>query len=204
MDSNCKPWQQAKLKRTKELIRQVLDKKIPKWEIPPTSTEFFDYVASHVHISRSALMRSGSHYRKMILSKYHDIKHANGLLEDEKLEIAKLTQAIDIKELELSNSKAKVDKLTKILSKMGEVQPANASGSTTPSKSYLKEYEEVCRAIHALLTGLISTLMNPRKNGTAWPPSTRQCSTPSRRKQRPGGLSVTRTTSSSSSFRRRL
>ncbi|WAH59912.1 hypothetical protein LZ023_10385 [Pseudomonas silvicola] len=154
MDSNCKPWQQAKLKRTKELIRQVLDKKIPKWEIPPTSTEFFDYVASHVHISRSALMRSGSHYRKMILSKYHDIKHANGLLEDDKLEIAKLTQAIDIKELELSNSKAKVDKLTKILSKMGEVQPANASGSTTSPKSYLKEYEEVCRAIHALLSHL--------------------------------------------------
>lgn len=154
MDSNCKPWQQAKLKRTKDLIRQVFDKEVSTRWIPATSTDFFDFIASHVHISRSALMRSGSHYREMILSKYHDIKHANGLLEDDKLEIAKLSRAIETKELELSNSKAKVDKLTKILSNMGEVQPANTSGSTMPPKNHLKEHEEVCRAIHALLRHL--------------------------------------------------
>ncbi|MEG5266579.1 hypothetical protein TRP66_20035 [Pseudomonas sp. JDS28PS106] len=154
MDSNCKLWQQAKLKRTKDLIRQVLDNEIPKRWVPTTSTDFFEFVASHVHISRSALMRSGSHYREMILSKYHDIKHASGLLEDDKLEIAKLSRALDLKELELSNSTANVDKLTKILSRMGEVQPANESVSAPSPKNYLKEYEETCRALDALLRHL--------------------------------------------------
>lgn len=154
MDSNCKPWQQAKLKRTKDLIRHVFDQEIPRRWIPATPTDFFDFVASHIHISRSALMRSESHYREMILSKYHDIKHANGLLEDDKLEIAKLSRTINLKELELSNAKAKVDKLTKILSNMGEPQPAKATGSTAPSKTYLKEFEEVCRALHATLDHL--------------------------------------------------
>lgn len=151
MDSNCKPWQQAKLKRTKDLIRQVLDKEVPYRWVPETSTDFFEFVASHVHISRSALMRSGSHYREIILSKYHDIKHASGLLEDDKLEISKLSRAVELKELELSNTKAKVDKLTKILSNMGEPQPAATAASTAPPRSYLKEYEEVCRALRALL-----------------------------------------------------
>ncbi|MFJ2385893.1 hypothetical protein [Pseudomonas koreensis] len=154
MDSNCKPWQQAKLKRTKDLIRHVFDTEVPKRWIPATSTDFFGFVASHVHISRSALMRSGSHYREMILSKYHDIKHVNGLIEDDKLEIAKLSRTIDIKDLELSNTKAKLDKLTKILSNMGDVQPADPTGSAVPPKSYLKEYEEVCRALRSLLDHL--------------------------------------------------
>jgi len=154
MDSNCKPWQQAKLKRTKDLIRHVFDTEVPTRWIPATSTDFFGFVASHVHISRSALMRSGSHYREMILSRYHDIKHANGLIENYKLEIAKLSRTIDIKELELSNTKAKIEKLTKILSNMGDMQPANPTGSTVPPKNYLKEYEEVCRALRSLLDHL--------------------------------------------------
>lgn len=154
MDSNCKPWQQAKLKRTKDLICQVFDNEVPKRWIPATSTDFFDFVASHVHISRSALMRSESHYREMILSKYHDIKHANGLLENDKLEIAKLSRAVDLKELELSNTKTKVDKLTKILSNMGEPQSIGATGSVVSVRNYLKEYEEVCRALRALLDHL--------------------------------------------------
>lgn len=150
MDSNCKSWQQTKLKRTKSLIRQVLDTEVPR-DIPETSTEFFAFVASHVHISRSALMRSGSHYREMILSKYHEIKHSSGLIEGDKLKIANLTRANDLKELELSNAKAKIDKLTKILKNMGELPAASATGSVVTPKIYLKEYEEVCRALRALL-----------------------------------------------------
>lgn len=151
MPSNCAPWQQANLKRTKDMIRHVLDTEVPKRWIPETATDFFDFVASHVNISRSALMRAKSHYREMILVKYHDIKHASGLVEDDKLEIAKLSRILSLKELELSNTKAKVDKLTKILCNMGTTQPAPPTGSVVAPKDYLKEYEEVSRALRALL-----------------------------------------------------
>ncbi|RAI72538.1 hypothetical protein DOZ80_03080 [Pseudomonas fluorescens] len=99
-------------------------------------------------------MRSESHYREMILSKYHDLKYANGLIEDDKLKIANLTRAVDIQKLELSNARAKIEKLTKILKHMGEIQPAVPTDLIPLPKNYLKEYEEVCRALHSLLDHL--------------------------------------------------
>lgn len=151
MDSNCKPWQQAKLKHNKELIRQVLATEIPRNWVPATRNDFFEFVASHVHLSRSALIRAGSQYREMILTKYDKIKHAHGLLEDDKREIASLSSALSLKELELSNSKSEIQKLKKILKNMGDPRPTSGEEKSKPEKNYRKEFEEVCRALRSLL-----------------------------------------------------
>lgn len=151
MDSNCRRYQQDKIHRTKEQISQVLNNDIPKKMIPLTLTDFFDFVSSKVGVSRSALMRNRSHYREIILSKYYEVKHAHGLIEGEKLIIANLSRNLEIKTIELSNAKAQVGKLTKVLKNMGDPQIPSTSPFSPAPKNYLKEYEETCRALACLL-----------------------------------------------------
>lgn len=163
MDSNCKAYQQDKLYRTKELISQVLSNDIPKKWIPVTQTDFFDFVSSKVGVSRSALIRKQSHYREMILSKYYEVKHAHGLIEGEKLVIANLSRDLEIKTIELSNAKAQVGKLTRILKNVGDPQISSTSSPAYTQKNYLKEYEETCRALACLLkhTSPLGISVNP-------------------------------------------
>ena len=165
-NSNFESYQKNKVKGNLEKIKLTLSHELPKRWIPNNQTEFFDYISEKTSISRSMLIRATSPYRNIILEKYFDIKHASGILEGEEKKLALLARDVELKNIEVTNLTTKVTKLTNILK---SIDPkSNTIQTPEPSKvrTYLKEYDEVCRCLKQVIDYLADLGIEINQDGS--------------------------------------